>query len=84
MTLDAGGKGTFPRQVSATVQSATRCGLERPGIALSPQLCGAVPAFLRVWMPEEGFPPASSVMWPSPGRQKTKWPKNAGTVVSPP
>jgi len=66
MTLDAGGKGTFLRHESSTVQSAARCNVDHPDIAPSPHLCDAVPAFLRIWMPKDSFPPASSVMWPSP------------------
>ena len=66
MTLDAGGKGIFLRSVSLTLQSATCCSVEHPDIALNPHLCESVPAFLRIWMPKNSFPPASSVMWPSP------------------
>ncbi len=72
MTLDAGGKGTFLRHVSSTVQSAARCKVDHPDIAPSLHLCDAVPAFLRIWMPKDSFPPASSVMWPSPDRLKHK------------
>ncbi len=66
MTLDAGGKDTFLRSVSSTIQSATCCSVEHPDISPNPHLCDSVPAFLRIWMPKDGFPPASSVMWPSP------------------
>jgi len=66
MTLDAGGKDTFLRSVSSTIQSATCCSVEHPDISPSPHLCDSVPAFLRIWMPKDSFPPASSVMWPSP------------------
>jgi len=66
MTRDTGGKDTFLRLVSSTLQSATCCSVEHPDSAPNPHLCKSVPAFLRMWMPKDSFPPASSVMWPSP------------------
>jgi len=62
MTLDAGGKDTFLRSVSSTIQSATCCSMEHPYISPSPHLCESVPAFLRTWMLKDSFPLASSVM----------------------
>jgi len=85
MTLDAGGKGTFLRHESSTVQSAARCNVDHPDIAPSPHLCDTVPAFLRIWMPKDSFPPTSSVMWPSPQRaspSRTK-PSGRGRIASP-
>ncbi len=72
MTLDVDGKDTFLSSVSSTVQSTTCCSVERPDIAPSPHLCESVPAFLGIWMPKDSFPPASSVMWPSPCRVMVK------------
>jgi len=46
----------------ATVQSATCRNVEHPDIAASSHLCEIVPTFLRIWMPKDIFPPASSVM----------------------
>ena len=66
MTLDAGGKDTFLRQQRSTVQRAGRCSTKHPDSAPRPHLCETIPAFLRVWMLKDSFPPASSVMWPSP------------------
>jgi len=70
MTLDAGGKDTFLRQRRSTVQSAARCNTKHPDSAPRPHLCEIIPASLRVWMLKDSFPPASSVMCPSPSRAK--------------
>jgi len=72
MTLDAGGKSTFRRHESSTIQSTARCSVDHPDIAPNPHLCDAVPAFLRIWMPKDSFPPTSSVMWPSPHTRRAK------------